>query len=430
MISVEDQKKINDFREAYRKIMNKDNDEKVNKVIDGIFYNVECNYRDYQPYVQYVSVEQEPYQYHILQPIDGKYSLLDFLINRAITNIDAIDFCGQNGYTHHKMLMINPSRYDMLKGEHSEEFIKKSKLKSILHESGHAIYNKDFVRDGYVHCSRKRNEENHPEAHISGFTEKMKEFYNILGSKYPNLINQRMFYEAPIEKEVQDKSRSTICDNLNYEEAFVEYFSTLYSGLYKDTTNYYPFSMGKETNGKTPAIFVPDYKNGYAHFAKFIFHLDNLVSKEAMFESKFMSTDRVFQEFGQKYSDIINGVWEAENLPPQPDSVSKIKYLFKSVCREFNEALTDEERKYLLRYHYILDRLFTHAYVQEIKNGNISREKMIKISRIASRLSPVTYDKNSNNYRATAVKEWYDNQCAVLEKSNNEQNIETDLEER
>ena len=150
MISIEDQKKIYDFREAYRKIMNKDKDERINEVIDGIFYNVECNYRNYQTYVKYVSVEQEPYQYHILQPIDGRYSLLDFLINRAITNIDAIELGGQNGYTNHKMLMINTLRYDGFIGKYSEGFIKKSKLKSILHESGHAIYAKDFFNDGFV----------------------------------------------------------------------------------------------------------------------------------------------------------------------------------------------------------------------------------------------------------------------------------------
>lgn len=90
MIPYNDKIKINDFREAYKKIMNPNNSKDINEIIDALFYNVERNYEEYCSTVPYVSANREQYNFHILKPVNGRYSLLDFLLNRAISNVDCI----------------------------------------------------------------------------------------------------------------------------------------------------------------------------------------------------------------------------------------------------------------------------------------------------------------------------------------------------
>ena len=104
MIPYNDKIKINDFREAYRKIMNPNNSKDINEIIDALFYNVERNYEEYCSTVPYVSANREQYNFHILKPVNGRYSLLDFLLNRAISNIDCINPCDENAYDHTKVL--------------------------------------------------------------------------------------------------------------------------------------------------------------------------------------------------------------------------------------------------------------------------------------------------------------------------------------
>lgn len=106
MISKEDKIKIEDFKNIFRMTVNFNNDELINKVVDDLFKNVECIYEEYKDEISYVPVEQETYKYHILQPVNGKYSLLDFLLNRAISNIDRIYITDENSYSTDKLINI------------------------------------------------------------------------------------------------------------------------------------------------------------------------------------------------------------------------------------------------------------------------------------------------------------------------------------
>lgn len=313
MISKEDKAKIEDFREVFRMTINPTNNEDINKVVDDLFKNVEYNYAEYKDEVPYISVEQEKYKYHIIQPVNGKYNLLDFLLNRAITNVDSIWITNDNSYGSNKMLSINHNRYENERANFSDAFIEMQYKKTRLHETGHALHALDEKEDNTIHSEKSVD-----------FKKKIQLFNELLGHKYSNLL-QISDIEG-VSQEIYGWHNKHPFVDFTLDEASTEYFATKYSGLYEDNKND-GLSYICQTKDKTEGVMTPNRFNGYAHGSCLIYHLENLVSKESMFQSMFFVNDKAIEEFVIRYSEQIEKVLDGyrDDLQSKYPELNKFK---------------------------------------------------------------------------------------------------------
>ena len=414
MIPYNDKIKINDFREAYRKIMNPNNSKDINEIIDMLFFNVERNYEEFYSTVPYVSTNREQYNFHILKPVNGRYSLLDFLLNRAISNVDCIFPCDENAYDHTKVLLINTKRYEKERSKYSEDFIKRQYQKSKIHETGHALHVWDTKRDNNIH-SRSASPRY---SNFIGFKQKLQGFESILGSKYPNMLHS---FEVRNVTQTQHSSVNSSYPfaNHNIDEAATEYFATKYSGLYEDTTKFGVSYVS--TKPKIMAVCAPNHLNGYSHFSHFIYHLENLVSKPAMFESTFFESDISLREFSTKYASQIEEVWStnsaSKEMPNLTDTFSKFNYIFQTACNHNTTNFPEEIQRKTMIAHQLLDLIFIFAYKQEFDKGHISNEKMMEISKLSYSFSPIIYDQSKNEWINTPSKIWYKDMYEIIKNS-------------
>lgn len=415
MLQEAEKQKIQDFQEAYRSLMNPKQNEQINLIINALFHNVTCYYEAFQKAVPSVSAYQEPYDYHLLQPVNGNYSLLDFLLNRAISNIDAIVPCERNEYNRKKILSIDTKRYEDVQGEYPEEFIQKQYLKSKLHETGHALYIWDTKPDHAIHS---RREEADVEK-LVGFWEKLRGFEAILGGKYPNLLTTEKV-EGAIQLSHSSVSRGFAFGERAREEVANEYFATQYAGLYQEQKHFGPACITVKPT--IMAVMVPDCFNGYSRGTRFFYHLENLVSKKAMFESLFFESDAALREFSKKFEEPIAEVWEGQ--PGQPskiiDSYERVKILMDMVCINHTEQAPENVQQSVKRIHQITDWIFAMAYRQEFSKGNISPERMREILQMAYSLSPICYQKETDQWVASPVKDWYQEAMQLSQKGKEE----------
>ena len=79
-----------DFEEIYKKILNPDNNSNLDFLITLIFTVIIKMYLDYKEVYPFIPSNEVKYSNYFTQPVDGKYSLLDFLINVLIENIQVI----------------------------------------------------------------------------------------------------------------------------------------------------------------------------------------------------------------------------------------------------------------------------------------------------------------------------------------------------
>ncbi|MEE3343771.1 MAG: hypothetical protein VZS44_06755 [Bacilli bacterium] len=136
----EQRNKINDFKNVYMQIFNKDNDDYMRLVIETIFKNVEKNYEEFSDDVHKVSVYDENDGFNILKPYNDYYSLLDFLLNRVFKGIQKISDDENSYEDNERNVRLSKKRYDSYKDKgFSDDFINMQKVKSIMHESGHAL---------------------------------------------------------------------------------------------------------------------------------------------------------------------------------------------------------------------------------------------------------------------------------------------------
>ena len=103
-LSSEEKTKVIDFMEIYRKYVNPDSDNEINTIVDYVFDTIIKVYFEYKDIVPFISVNDDNYEYYIIKPIDGKYTLLDYLINTIIQNLDSIELIDNQMSSNYNML--------------------------------------------------------------------------------------------------------------------------------------------------------------------------------------------------------------------------------------------------------------------------------------------------------------------------------------
>ena len=301
IFSKKDQKKIEDFRSITSVFLNSENNPEKEKVIDAIFLNIEKYYEEFKEDVPFIPEKLESYQYHLLQPENGSYSLLDFLINRALTNIEGIYINDNtNSFDHAKIVNINIERYKSYNNL-SKEFIDMQKLKSRLHETSHAIHAQDIQNDNMYHSGKKCIDNKYNLKQKVKYLQKYKD-------RYPNLL------DLNIKDLLSSYSPDYFSQPFNTplaSEGITEMYATLFSGLFNQEL------YGTVKIGNNLYVQTPNYLNGYASFTRFYYHLRNLVSKKSLFSSIFFSTDTAIKEFSENNSMEIIEFWEKSEFLEQ-----------------------------------------------------------------------------------------------------------------
>ena len=414
MISVTDKQKINDFKAVFRHIMNKQNDASIDKVIEAIFKNVECIYEEYKDTIEYVPVEADKYKYHILQPTNGKYSLLDFLLNRILTGIQYVSVTGDNAYMiSHKILSIKPGRYEQYRGEYPDSFIEKQYLKSKLHESGHTLQTPVFGFEDAIYTYHKGSNENDG---IHYFDEILATYNKYLGNKYPTVLKEESVKDVP-RKIIDSKNLNNnynIGHNLNLEEAFTEYYAVKYSDLIND--DYYPTRITNEKyeGEDVPIIFVPNNFNSYSIFSKYIFHFENLTDKATMFETRFFKTNAMFINFMNKYQKYVDEFLQKTKevkieIPSNiTNNIEKFIFLVGRACAP-SAYLHEADKDYytaVVTLQMKLDEMFHDIYMDLYTLGKIPDEKMQGIAYFSKYTSISAYNEQEG-LKTTKIVEDY-----------------------
>lgn len=394
-INQSEQEKLKDFKKLYSFFVNPNQEPILESVVDALFLNVEKFYLEFKDDVPYVSVKDEQYPFHLLQPKDGKYQLLDFLINRAITNAERIVIGKENCFDASKVVEIDADRYKRYENSHPKQFIDKQKLKSKLHETSHALKGIDYVNDGCIHLSKANLGK-------GALQKRIITAQNALGRKYLNLLKLNKVNNAK-EKFSSEYLASSFNDTI-CSEGSTEMYAVLFSGLISETAN---VGMTKVGNGKY--VICPNKFNGYSPFQRFFYHLRNNVSKEAMFSSLFLGTQAALVEFAQNNAKEIEIAWEQSSgikkhiekmntfrrqnqitEIPTDTPVDKLKALLLQASYDFiyskNIKSTTEESQ------EILDKLFLSSYKKKISTSSYTPEEMKNQLGIAFNLSVVQYD--------------------------------------
>lgn len=355
-LSIEERQKIFDFQKTFNQTINPDNDEEIRFVTFLSFLVISKVYLNYKDTCPVVSIKDDSYAYYVIQPTNGKYQLLDYLINKLIDGIHSIELGNNknNEYNYgHKILSLNSTRYDSTK---FDDYIKNSNLeksklylKSIAHELGHAIHCCHIYEngDGIVVPTCYKNSDNtiefteNNEKYKREFIKKRKN-YEKLSHKY-NIL--RVNENTPIQKSYNiSPSNISGWDSKVLEESFTEAEAEDYANL---TIKYRPLKDNMFFVSKT-------VDNAYSLGANFIKSYLELCSKKDQFEISFLGKKPKFEDY-----EILNNI--IDSLMPNSDGELDIN---KSDVLFYFSALYDELKK-----HNCNSDIYLFPFVEE-ENGD------------------------------------------------------------
>ncbi len=359
-----DKAKLNDFKIAYNHIFNPNNDNYLSLVINTIFLNIEKNYEEFSDDIKTVSIVEENDKLNVIKPVNGHYSLLDFLINRAIKNIQSFEYHPSeetNCYKARvKKVCVRPNRYDRYidrcnqKGikYFSDDFIHHQKMKSIIHESGHALQNKrecDFD--------------------IPALEEFVRKIRDDLGNKYDfntsfeNISNNDFF--KPFNSE-------PLMEGLN------EMYASLFSGVLNYSTDDSILREGLcvenaviEYNGKSKTSLRRNCFNGYRHY-RYFYLMRSLVSKRSIFNSMYFARNDMMDEFYSRYKDIIDK-YELDTDVEIKNEIANypgnfVERLLKYIGNVYQYHQNTSEYDSICKYEFVLDNIMIEAIERKINS--------------------------------------------------------------
>lgn len=337
----EEKTKLKDFMDIYRKYLNPNNNPEINTIIDYIIDSIVKVYLEYKKVVPYVSVEDDKYQYYILKPIDGKYSLLDYLINTVIQNLDLLVLSEDKKACNYNFLMkkmfinknnvmsLHPSVFDTMTGKiDREKFLELLYKHMIYHEIGHMLHykinnieeNTVYVPYDYLSLSefpplKKRMSQNAKKAEIErrkaivkeSAKEKIKNRispYSVLSDKY-DVLKAEEIDNCEIKVETPNiKYQEIIIPPLLYlnpvEEAFTECDAQVYSGLFEN--NVFDFDNSGNLNCfyltiDDEHVLMTYSPTAYAFSSSIAFALKECISKLSYFRTIFLGKNDLFLDF-------------------------------------------------------------------------------------------------------------------------------------
>ncbi len=341
----QEKSKIKDFMDIYRNYLNPNQNDEIDTIIDYIIDSLIRVYLEYKNVIPFVSVEDDNYGYYIIKPVDGKYSLLDYLINTVIQNLDSIllvedRMCCNYNLLKKKMFInrknvmsLNPSVFDTMKGTiDRKRYLELYYKKTLYHEIGHMLHYRInnitertvYVPADYLSLSefpplKKRMSLNAKKAEMERrkaiVKERAKEKIKRRIDLYKKLSNK---YDVLRVEEIDDCDIEVERPNVKYEEimlppmlyfnpveeAFTECDAQVYSGLFENDI----FEI--EGTGNLDCFYLPiddehvlmTYSpSAYSFSSSIGFALKGCVSKISYFRTLFLGKNDFFLEFLGEY---------------------------------------------------------------------------------------------------------------------------------
>ena len=350
-LSNEEKIKIMDFMEIYGKYVNPDSDNEINRIVDYVFDTIIKVYFEYKDVAPFISVEDDNYEYYIIKPNNGKYSLLDYLLNTVIQNLDSIELIDGSMPSNYNMLKkkisinkkhttsFHDSVFDQIKQQLDRSKYKELFYKNaIYHEIGHMLHYKInnivpqtvYVPHDYMSLScfpplkkrmsekaKKVETEKRREIVKKSAKEKIKKrisiYYDNLSNKYdvlnPNDIdNCDLAVEGPGHKFEEIMIPPFFYLN-PIDEAFSECDAQVYSGIFENDI----FKMKDENY--MDCFYIPidsehvimTYSpSAYCTSASIGFALKECISKQSYFRTMFLGKDDLFVEFLGEYGFLTS----------------------------------------------------------------------------------------------------------------------------
>lgn len=358
--------KINDFVDVWAQTIGLNNKDVIAIVKNDII----GRYNLYVKMYPTISINDDPCLAYIIKPINGKYNLEDFLLNRLMLGLRSVDIISSlegnsaDYSCYHKTLSGDfktmSKKIDEKSLRHPKLKQMKSRIiiKTLEHELGHCLKTK--FSDGYKAPW--------------GMGRKNDDIYHNLISNLIHYKNGK--YASQIKKvsELSDKEENTdniktgikdsekrygyhtdftyLDEVLNEAEALV---LTKSDNIEQETHPLIDSTGRISSTGNKVKIY--NYMSGYRSFTNYGFMLKILIGRKDMFFAEYISSEQIFQKFENEYSDIIK-----EFCIIDSKHYSAIEYLFILFgyllrTRKFNEDIILE-----------LDHFFAKCYSKKINN--------------------------------------------------------------
>jgi hypothetical protein len=194
-----------------------------------------------------------------------------------------------------------------------------------------------------------------------------------------------------------------------------EYYSTKFADMFgREKIKLYKPLITAHINGekrRKMIVITPNSLSRFAGGGRFIYHLENLVNKPAMFASMFFGREDAIKEFAFNYKECVDKVWDDFYKKSDDDkeisTEEKFKALLINAC---DMTKTDDEQKNEQRYisQSALDMVFLSAYHKAYDQGLIPRSQFKEIFRESSIITPSIYDANDDEIRSSRTKQRYE----------------------
>jgi len=300
---------IEEFKNNFKKQL------KCNEfILDQIFECVKDLYLYFEDDIDIIPKEDDPYNYYIFAGNQKGYSLLEFLLNRVVQNIEEIHYniYTSNSYDlYHKLLEINEDRYEKIKGRYSKKTIEMFLKKSIYHETIHAIQSNPISigdKNEFIITPNSFSEVEQKQA----FYKKLK-IYSQLGIKTNSVTFEELMN---IGGHINPRNCSeSINEYRAINEALVETLANELSGLRKyvemlnmdEKVLFYELSRDGQL-----ALLLSNNENGYKYNSHFTRLLLNLTGRKNFFFELFTQRNDMFLNLkergliGEKFEESLN----------------------------------------------------------------------------------------------------------------------------
>lgn len=339
-LNKEEETKIKDFMLIYKNYLNHNFNNEIDTIINYIFDSIIKIYIEYKEIIPFVSINDDSYCYYILKPIEGKYKLLDYLINTAIQNLDFIELIDDKKNCSYsrlkKKISINKnyimSLYDRIENNNNinkDKYLELYYKNAIYHEIGHMLHHKinnikentiyvptDYLSLNQFPSLKKRMSLNDKKTEIEKrkAMEKIKNkisMYSTLSNKY-NILNPNEISSCNIEVERPNlKYEEIIIPPILYrnpvDEAFTECDAQVYSGIFENKI------FDVDDSGNLNCFYLPIDKEhvlmtysptAYSFSSSIGFALKECISKKSYFRTVFLRKNDLYLELLGEYNEF------------------------------------------------------------------------------------------------------------------------------
>ena len=361
--------KLNDFMSIYREYLNPNCDKDLDIVIDYIIDLMIKIYIEYKDDIPFISIKDDNYKYYILKPSNGQYCLLDYLINKAIQNLDSLELidgkmsCNYNmlkkriSINRNNVYSLHESVLDATKhGIDKDKYLELYFKHFIYHELCHMFHytiseieeNTIYVPSDYLVSDvmiqkrgNKREERNRDAECKQSALERMQKrigMYGKLKDKY-SILSPNEIESCYVKTEMPAiKYEAIFLPPYLYqnpvEEAFTDCEAQVYSGIFENDI----FDVNE--NGTLNCFYIPvddehvimTYcPNAYSFSASIAFALKECISKQSYFRTFFLGKSDLFIDFLGSYDPISANNFSCQLMDANKRKFEGVNSLLESI---------------------------------------------------------------------------------------------------